>query len=106
MTSGLEHLLIVSWHIRFEKEYTYDGSYMKLKELRLEYKFPEKIIKKTKVLQGLGIAAYATNLFCVTEYPFYDPDTGVLSGGDIRRGMETGSFPMSRTMGFNVKVQF
>lgn len=88
------------------EEYTYDGSYMKLKELRLEYKFPEKIIKKTKVLQGLGIAAYATNLFCVTEYPFYDPDTGVLSGGDIRRGMETGSFPMSRTMGFNVKVQF
>mgnify|MGYP001772003769 CR=1 FL=1 len=75
--------------------------------VKIEITKEEKnIIKKTKVLQGLGIAAYATNLFCVTEYPFYDPDTGVLSGGDIRRGMETGSFPMSRTMGFNVKVQF
>ena len=26
MTSGLEHLLIISWHIRFEKEYLYQGS--------------------------------------------------------------------------------
>ena len=87
-------------------EYAYDTSYLKMKELRVEYNFPKNLIAKTKVLQGITIAAYATNLFCVSNYPFFDPDCGTLDGNLIRRGLETGSFPMNRSYGVNLKVKF
>ena len=77
-----------------------------MKDLRLEYTFPKSLVKKTKVFQNLSVAAFATNLFCLTAYPFYDPDTGVLVGGDIKRGVETGSFPMCRSYGANLKIKF
>ena len=82
------------------------SSYFKMKELRVEYSLPKKLIKKTKVLQGVSVAAYATNLFCITNYPFFDPDCGTIDGSTIKRGMETGSFPMNRSFGFNLKVKF
>ena len=87
-------------------EYAYDTSYLKMKELRLEYSFPKKLLAKTKVIQGLSLAAYATNLFCITEYPFFDPDCGTIDGSTIKRGLETGSFPMNRSYGLNLKVKF
>ena len=91
----------------FER-YTYDTSFIKLKELRLEYKFPQSLLnrQKVKVLQGASIAFFATNLFCVSNFPFYDPEVGSFSGSNIVRGVEAGSFPMNRSYGFNLKVQF
>ena len=86
--------------------YTYDTSYLKMKELRVEYNFPKALIAKTKVLQGISLAAYATNLFCLSKYPFFDPDCGQLIDGTIKRGIEAGSFPMNRSYGVNLKVKF
>ncbi|MBQ9892874.1 MAG: SusC/RagA family TonB-linked outer membrane protein [Bacteroidales bacterium] len=87
-------------------EYCYDTSYLKMKELRVEYNFPKTLIAKTRILQGISVAAYATNLFCVSKYPFFDPDCGTIDGSTIKRGLETGSFPMNRSYGINLKVRF
>ena len=91
----------------FEK-YTYDTSFLKMKELRIEYKFPKALLdrQKVKVLQGASLAFFATNLFCITKYPFYDPEVGSFNGSNIVKGVEAGSFPMNRSYGFNLKVQF
>ena len=88
------------------EHYTYDTSFIKLKELRLEYNFPKKLLSRQKVLQGASIAAFATNLFCVTNYPFFDPEAGQLAGSNILRGFEAGSFPMNRSYGVNIKLRF
>ncbi len=88
------------------EEYIYDTSYLKLKELRLEYNFPADLMKKTKVFQGISVAAYATNLFCISDFPFYDPEVGTLNGGNILKGIESGSFPMNRSYGVNLKLKF
>lgn len=90
------------------REYTYDTSYLKMKELRVEYNFPKALLdkQKVKVLQGVSIAAYATNLFCISNFPFFDPEVGQLIGGDIKRGIEAGSFPMNRSYGVNLKLKF
>ena len=88
------------------EEYTYDNSFLKLKEVRLQYDFPKKLMQKTKVIQGITVAAYATNLFCVTNYPFYDPEVTGVNGATILRGIEAGSYPMNRSYGFNLKVRF
>ncbi|MCF0175309.1 MAG: SusC/RagA family TonB-linked outer membrane protein [Bacteroidales bacterium] len=86
--------------------YTYDTSFFKLKELRLEYRLPKTLIEKQKVLQGASLAFFATNLFCITNYPLFDPEAGTLVGSNVKRGLESGSFPMNRSYGFNLKLQF
>lgn len=91
----------------FER-YTYDSSYLKMKELRVEYKLPKALLdkQKVKVLQGASVAFFATNLFCITNFPFFEPEVGSFSGSNIVKGVEAGSFPMNRSYGFNLKVQF
>ncbi len=83
-----------------------DCSYLKMKELRVEYTFPKKWMKKTRILQGASVAFFATNLFCITNWPLYDPEVGTMNGASISRGMESGAYPMTRTYGFNLKLQF
>jgi hypothetical protein len=86
--------------------YTYDTSFLKMRELRLEYNFPKALIARQNVLQGVSIAAYGTNLFCLTNYPFFDPEAGTLEGANVLRGAEAGSYPMTRGFGFNLKLRF
>ena len=84
----------------------YDCSYLKMKELRIEYSLPKKLCKKTHVLQGASLAFFATNLFCITDWPMYDPEVGTMNGSSISRGIESGAYPMTRSYGFNLKLQF
>jgi tonB-linked outer membrane protein, susC/ragA family len=89
------------------KANTFSTDFLKLKEVRLDYKLPDKWMKKTKILRGASVGVFATNLFCITNWPQYDPEAAaVVSGTNIYGGIETGSFPMTRTYGFNVKLQF
>lgn len=83
-------------------------SYLKMKELRLDYAFDKSLLNKWKLrfVKGLSVGAYATNLFCITDWPQYDPDVASLAGGSLKRGVETGGFPMTRTYGFNLRVSF
>ena len=88
------------------EENTFSTSFLKMKEIRLDYSLPKKICDKTKVLKNASFGCYATNLFCITEFPQYDPETGSLNGSDIHSGIETLSFPMTRTYGVNIKLSF
>lgn len=88
------------------EEYIYDNSFFKLKELTVSYDFPKKVIKATKVLQGITVSVFATNLFCITNYPFYDPEVTGYVGSSLKRGIEAGSFPMCRSYGANIKIKF
>lgn len=90
------------------ERYTYDTSFLKMKELRVEYRLPQSLLdkQKVKVFQGASVAFFATNLFCVTNFPLFDPEVGSFSGSNIVKGVEAGSFPMNRSYGFNIKVQF
>lgn len=88
-------------------ENTFSTDFFKLRELRLDYRFPAKLMAKTKFIQGLSVGVFATNVFCITDWPQYDPEAaGLVNGTNIYPGIETGTFPMTRTYGFNVKIQF
>ncbi|MCF0174527.1 MAG: SusC/RagA family TonB-linked outer membrane protein [Bacteroidales bacterium] len=89
------------------EENTFSTDFFKLKELRLEYRFPEKLMKASKALQGASIAAYAQNVFCISKWPQYDPESATqLNGGNIMSGIEAATLPMTRSYGFNIKLQF
>lgn len=88
------------------EENTFDTSFLKLKEVRLDYRLPAKICNRTGFLQGAELGVYATNLFCITSFPQYDPETGMLDGTNIHKGIEAMTYPMTRTYGVNVKLSF
>lgn len=88
------------------EQHTYSTSYLKLKEMRIDYNLPAKVCRKLKFIQGVGIGFYATNLFCLTDWPQYDPEVASWSGASLTKGVETGGYPMTRTYGFNLKLTF
>jgi hypothetical protein len=77
-----------------------------LNELRLDYQFSKKTLEKTNLLQDATVGFFATNVFVISEFPQFDPETGMLNGSNIYKGIETMSFPMTRSFGFNVKLSF
>lgn len=94
------------WNRNNTEMNTFDTSFLKLKEVRLDYHLPERFLQKADVFQSVSLGVYATNLFTITDFPQYDPDTGMVNGSNIYKGIESMSFPMTRSYGFNVKLSF
>ncbi|WP_243718006.1 TonB-dependent receptor [Pedobacter changchengzhani] len=51
----------------------YSSSYLKLKSITLNYRFPKELIKRANI-ENLSIYFSATNLFTITRYPGQDPE--------------------------------
>ena len=89
------------------EEHTFKTDFFKLGEARLDYSLPRKICRKLRVVQGAAIGVYATNIFCITDWPQFDPEAaGTMNGTNIVNGLEMGALPMTRTYGFNIKLSF
>ena len=84
---------------------TFSTDFLKLREMRLEYKLPGSTLKKTPFSKA-SIAFYARNLFCITDYPLFDPESAALNGSSMVTGVETGSLPTARTFGLNINLSF
>lgn len=85
---------------------TYNTSFLKFRELRIDYSLPASILKRTKVLQGASIGVFATNLFSWDNWPQFDPEGGMMTGTNVFSGIEAGAYPMTRTQGVNVRLSF
>jgi TonB-linked SusC/RagA family outer membrane protein len=74
-----------------------DGSYIKLREVSLRYRFDRVQLASIPALRffdGIAISAIGRNLITWTDYNSYDPEVGE-GGGD------TGSAAIARVEGFN-----
>jgi TonB-linked SusC/RagA family outer membrane protein len=78
-----------------------DGSYIRLKNINLGYRFSPKF----KGIDKVYLYGSASNLFTITNYSWFDPDINAFAGDASRRGVDIYSYPSSRTysMGFNVE---
>ncbi|AKD03290.1 SusC/RagA family TonB-linked outer membrane protein [Pontibacter korlensis] len=85
---------------------SFDASYLKLREMRLEYNLPKSLLAKTKFLNGASVALYGRDLAMLTDFPIFDPETAALNGSTIMPGVEIGQMPSTRTFGANVTLQF
>ncbi|HEX7757425.1 MAG TPA: TonB-dependent receptor [Niabella sp.] len=88
---------------RVSDRWIYDGSYLKLKTVRLSYDIPQQLLKKIKV-SNVKLYASGENLITWTRYTGYDPDVSSFSG--LRIGIDGGSYPQSRTFIFGLNVEF
>ncbi|MFD1754818.1 SusC/RagA family TonB-linked outer membrane protein [Rufibacter sediminis] len=85
---------------------SFDASYLKLREVRLEYNVPAAFLKRTKFFNGASFALYGRDLAMLTDFPIFDPETAALNGNNIMPGIEMGQMPSTRTMGVNVTLKF
>ena len=75
------------------EENTFSTDFLKLKEARLDYTLPQRIVRKQKVIKGVQVGVYATNLFCITDFPQYDPEAGTMIGKISTMVSKVGSLP-------------
>ena len=80
-----------------------DASYLKLREVRFQYAFPTTLASKMKLSQ-LSLALYGRDLFMISKFPIFDPETASLNGAEIMPGVEMGQLPSMRTFGFSLNV--
>lgn len=86
-----------------------DGSYIKLREIVLTYKVPQKYIDKIGFIQGASLSFVGRNLAIMYLHPSndvgIDPETGF--GSNLNGlGLEQFQLPTSRTLGFRVNLNF
>ena len=84
---------------------SFDASYLKLREARLEYNFPKTLLGKSFFKQ-VSVALYGRDLLMISSFPVFDPETAALNGATILPGVEMGQLPSSRTIGANITVKF
>lgn len=83
--------------------YVHDGSFLRLKNLNLQYNVP---LKNSKVVKLLQVYATATNLFTWTSYFGFSPDVNADNSSSTRIGFDNNVYPQSRTYLIGLKMIF
>ncbi len=81
----------------------YKSDFFKLRELRLSYTLPNKIVEKSP-FRDVTIAVTGRNLAILgADIPFIDPQ--IITGAGNTQGLENAQVPPTRTYGFNISFK-
>ncbi len=83
----------------------YDASFVKLREVRLAYTIPNRILGKFPI-RDISLSLVGRNLALWTDVPHIDPETASTVGGTIVPGVESVALPSTRSWGFNLNFKF
>jgi TonB-linked SusC/RagA family outer membrane protein len=85
--------------------FVYDASFVKLREVSLTYSLPQGILAKIAPVKSVDFSLIGRNLMILhKDLPYADPEDGLSSGN--YQGFQTGSYPSTRNIGFNVRLRF
>lgn len=84
---------------RFSDRWIEDGSYLKLKNIRLTYDIPVS----TTWLQGIKIWGEANDVFTLTKYLGSDPEMSA-SNNILYQGIDNGMLPLTRSFNIGVTI--
>lgn len=87
---------------RMSTWYVEDGSYLKMKYIKLDYKLPAKILRPIGAT-SLGVYAQLENVFTITKYKGLDPE---LPLGAYGARVDRGPYPRSRVVSLGVNINF
>ncbi len=96
-TSGTINLNEASDH------FVEDGSFLRIQNVSLGYRFPEKWTKKISI-NDLRLSANVQNVYTFSKYSGYNPE--VSNADVITQGIDTGSYPVPRTYTMNLSFNF
>ncbi len=85
--------------------FVYDASYIKLREALITYAFPQSLVRKIPTFKGAELSLIGRNLWIIHKnLPYADPEENITSGN--MQGYQSGAFPTTRSIGFNLKLKF
>ena len=87
---------------RMSNYFVEDGSYLKLKYLKLAYQLPQSIASKI-FASNISVFGQVENIFTLTDYKGLDPEV-VLGGYGAR--IDSGLYPRARTFTLGLNVTF
>ncbi len=84
-------------------QFVSDNSYVKVREITLSYRFPQKTI--AKFAEDISVSLVARNPFIIYKnIDNIDPDSNYNNGSGM--GLEYGSLPSRRSYGINFNIKF
>jgi TonB-linked SusC/RagA family outer membrane protein len=87
----------------------YDGSYIKLREFHLSYTLPQKFFSSINLIKSGTVSLVGSNVAILWRHKSnisgIDPETTVTAGND-GVGLESTSYPPSRSMGVKLNFTF
>ena len=89
---------------RFAAPNTYEASYLKFRELRLSYTFPNSVSELISV-ENLDISFFGRNIAILSsDIPYIDPQ--IITGSGNNQGLENAQVPSTRSFGLNLGANF
>ena len=83
------------------------AAYMRLREAAIYYTLPDKTFSwLSEGISSIRLGLTGRNLFTITDYTSYDPETSVNGGAGLSSGIEVTPFPSSKQYLFNLSVKF
>jgi hypothetical protein len=82
--------------------YVEDASYVRLKSITFAYSLPTTVVGPA--IKKLRVYVSAANLFTITKYTGYDPETSSFNNNDARSGIDFSNYPTAKTytVGFDL----
>lgn len=78
--------------------YLENAAFLRLKNLTVSYDLPVKVLRKTRVIEGVRVFATGRNLLTFTDFSGVDPE--------INSNVSIGNYPNSRQYSFGLEVKF
>jgi hypothetical protein len=94
-----EQYFLSLWLIH--EQYTYDDSYIKLREARVGYDLPESLMRRLHA-QSATMSLVGRNLFTHSKLPNIDPEFTYGTGN--AQGFEYATLPTNRSIGLTLHV--
>lgn len=89
---------------KIAEEFVYDANFVKLRQLKISYKFSQTAMAKTP-LREATISAVGNNLFYIYDsVPNVDPEAAINSGN--AQGLELAGVPAARSFGLSIDLGF
>ncbi|SIO45960.1 SusC/RagA family TonB-linked outer membrane protein [Chitinophaga niabensis] len=89
-------------HFRSSR-YMEDGSFFRMRNIRLDYSFN---LGNSKTVKNLNVYASGQNLITFTNYSGFDPEVNTFNGNDRRQGVDLGSYPAAKTVTLGFSITF
>ncbi|HEX2207747.1 MAG TPA: SusC/RagA family TonB-linked outer membrane protein [Longimicrobium sp.] len=87
------------------EEYVEDGSFVKLREIALGYRFGGRVAR-TFGAGDMGLRLAARNLYTWTDYSGMDPEVNMFSAHTVARGLDFATTPIPRTFVLSLDFNF
>jgi TonB-dependent starch-binding outer membrane protein SusC len=96
---------------RLTDKYLEDGSYLRVKNISVNYNIPSSLVAKLKVVKSVRVGVSMQNVLTITGYSGYDPEIGSYVGPNAGvaqkfTGVDYGRYPLTPQYAFNLGIEF